>query len=149
MKRLLLSFGSALVLLFSGCSVIEEVNRTIDYVSATTAYINELNHFANELPQLTENAIANVDSIAELENRLIEVKQEIETFIVLEAPDLAGTIHEQLIIYSEQIKIGIEEYLQSIEMGVIDLSLIETTEIIQTVRNITNLLDQLEQLNGN
>jgi hypothetical protein len=90
-----------------------------------------------------------VDSIAELENRLIEVKQEIETFIVLEAPDLAGTIHEQLIIYSEQIKIGIEEYLQSIEMGVIDLSLIETTEIIQTVRNITNLLDQLEQLNGN
>jgi hypothetical protein len=146
MRKIRIVFCVFLLLLFSGCSVIEDVTSSLEYVNNTTSYINELNEFANELPQLTENAIANVTSIQELENRLIDVTNEIETFIQLEAPTLAEDIHGQLVDYSEQLKVGIEDYLATLEIGVLELSQIKSTEILQTISNLTSLLNQLEQL---
>ncbi|WP_099157498.1 DUF6376 family protein [Virgibacillus ndiopensis] len=118
----------------SGCSMLEDANNSLDYVNESTEYINNLSTFAEEATSLDG---------AELESRLENLKGNIQDFMELEAPDFAADIHKELESKSEVLLDATNNVLQS---GEIAIDQLQQSEIFQTIGNITELLNQIEQL---
>ncbi|PLR83405.1 MULTISPECIES: DUF6376 family protein [Bacillus] len=145
MKKNITIVGMIAILL-SGCSFMEDLNQSVEYVNDATTYINEANQFREELPKLAEEAIANNESVQELKNSLINMKEDAEIFIAIEPPQMAEDIHAQLTDYSEQLKVAIDTYLENIELGNLDLTTLEDSQILTTLNEISSVVEQLEQL---
>jgi hypothetical protein len=146
MKKIIYLFVLLIMtILVSGCSLLEETNKSLEYVNETTAYLNDLSTFAEDAPQLIQEAAANIESKEELENQLMVLLEEIESFNSLEPPAIAEDIHQQLVAKNEVL---IEQINQVMVNGEILLDQIENTEIYTTIEELTKFKNQLEQLGG-
>lgn len=148
MKKKWLAVALTTVIGLSGCSFLEDVNGTIDYVNQATDYVNEATEFANEVPAMAERAITDTAALAELETRLLEMKQEIETFNELEAPGLAEDLHQQVMEHNDKALEGINVFLTNIENGKLDPALLENTEVFTTLQELADISEQIQQLGG-
>lgn len=131
-------FGS---LMLSACSLLGEVNNTLEYVNKATDHINTLSTFAEQAPQMLQDAALNENVKQDLENQLNNLIVEIEEFNSLEAPKIAEDIHQQLVSKNNVI---IEEINTVLESGHIEN--LENTQIFETINEVTTLLNQIEQL---
>ena len=86
MKIFLTVFGMIGLLFLNGCSLIGEVNDTVEYVDITTEYINSTKTFANEVPQLAKEAVTDETARQNLENELGQMKEQIHSFNEIEPP---------------------------------------------------------------
>lgn len=144
MKKLLLVLLIMQTILLSACSLLGEVNDSLEYVNKTTEHINLLSDFAEQAPQLIQNAAQDEAARKELENKLMDVKASIEEFIAQEdIPAVAKDIHAELVTKNEELLAQIN---QVIENGHVALDKIENSEIIATINNVQDLLARLEQL---
>jgi hypothetical protein len=144
MKKLHLLLIIAVSLILSACSFLGEVNKSIDYVNQATDHINKLNAFAKEAPQLIESATTSLEKQKELESKLVNLKQDIEDFInIKDVPSIAKDIHQELIVKNELLLIEINEVLQN---GHLALDKLENSQIFNTVNEVTNLLNRIENL---
>ncbi|WP_285769279.1 DUF6376 family protein [Peribacillus sp. SI8-4] len=134
------------VLTLSGCSLLGEVNSSLEYADNTTAYMNTVKEFANELPASAQDAVTNAEARQSLEKDLEQMQTEIEEFNATEPPEIAETIHEKIVASNQQLSDGIELYLNNIEKGQIDPKALEESEIMQTIDQITSLSDQIEKI---
>ncbi|MDQ7862191.1 DUF6376 family protein [Peribacillus frigoritolerans] len=57
------------ILTLSGCSALEEVNSSLEYADNATEYVNTVQDFANEVPAMSQDAITNAETRANLEKR--------------------------------------------------------------------------------
>lgn len=130
----------------SGCGLLEGVNNTLSYVNEATEYANEASTFAEEAPPLAERAVTDQQAAQELETKLKDMKADIEEFNELDAPGVASDLHDQVVSRNNQALEGIQVYLDNMENGQLDPSVIENTEIFQTFNEITSLVDQIQQL---
>lgn len=131
-------------MLLSGCSFLNEVNDTLDYVGVTTEHIERLNTFAEEAPQLVEDALSNPELVTELEAKLTTLKTEIEGFIALSnIPTIAEDIHQELITKNELL---LEEINKVLENGHIALDKLENSQIFTTISDVTSLMNRIENL---
>lgn len=146
MKRKWMALTLTAVIALSGCSFLEEVNGTLNYVNQATDYVNEATEFANEVPAMAEQAISDTQALAELETRLLEMKQEIEAFSQLEAPSIAEELHQQVIEQNDKALEEINVFLSNIENSELDPTLLENTELFTTIQELTELSDQIQQL---
>ncbi|WP_409304380.1 DUF6376 family protein [Peribacillus sp. SCS-155] len=137
-----------LTILLSGCSFLGEVNNTLQYANQATDYIDKTQRFADEIPQLAQNAVNNVEARQDLEAELQAMKAEIQKFNGVEVPDMASDIHNQIESYNQKLEEGINIYLKNIKDGVFDPAVLENSGIMTTVNEITNLLNQIEKLGG-
>ncbi|WP_235848424.1 DUF6376 family protein [Litchfieldia alkalitelluris] len=146
-KRLkLILITTAMLFFLGGCSFIEDVNNSVNYVNEATAYVNEVSTFVKEVPPLAEQAISDEQALAELEIKLEDMKSEIVAFNELKAPELATEIHEQIVTHNNQALDGIESYLSNIENGKLDPAILENSDVYQSFREITNTIDEIKQL---
>ncbi|SFA72162.1 MULTISPECIES: DUF6376 family protein [unclassified Bacillus (in: firmicutes)] len=144
MKKILLILIVMQSLLLSACSLLGEVNDSLEYVNKTTEHINLLSDFAEQAPQLIQNAAQDDAARKELENQLMDVKASIEEFIATEdIPAVAKDIHAELVTKNEEL---LDQINQVIENGHIALDKLENSEIITTINNVQGLLSRLEQL---
>ncbi|WP_188456310.1 DUF6376 family protein [Virgibacillus oceani] len=118
----------------SGCSMLEDANNSLNYVNESTEYINNLRTFAEDAASLEG---------ADLEARLEKLKGNIQDFLELEAPDFAANVHKELEAKSQVLLDATNNVLQS---GEIAIDQLQQSEIFQTIGNITDLLNQIEQL---
>lgn len=146
MKRKWMAVTLAAVIVLSGCSFLEEVNGTLNYVNEATEYVNEATEFANEVPAMVEEAISDPQALAELETRLLEMEQEIEAFNNIEAPSIAENLHQQVIEQNDKALEEINVFLTNIENGELDPALVENTKLVTTVQELTELSNQIQQL---
>jgi hypothetical protein len=109
-------------------------------------YISTVKDFANEVPALSQDAVANTEARANLEKELELMKTEIEEFNATEPPQIAEGIHEKIVSSNQQLSDGIELYLNNIENGQIDPKALEDSEIMKSIDNITGLAKQIEEL---
>ncbi|WP_246041643.1 DUF6376 family protein [Robertmurraya kyonggiensis] len=131
-------------MLLSGCSFLNEVNDTLDYVGVTTEHIERLNTFAEEAPQLVEDALSNPELVTELEAKLTTLKTEIEEFIALsDIPTIAEDIHQELVSKNELL---LEEINKVLENGHIALDKLENSQIFTTISDVTSLMNRIENL---
>lgn len=148
MKKTVIACFISATMILSGCSMLEGVNNTLNYADQATEYANEVSTFVNEVPPLAEQATKDQQAAKELETKLEDMKQDIEEFNELEEPSIGADLHQQVVDQNKQALEGIDAYLNNMENGKLDSSVIENTEIFQSLRDITNTIDQIKQLSG-
>ncbi|MGI8313894.1 DUF6376 family protein [Halobacillus mangrovi] len=146
MKKITIVLLMFVVVTLSGCSFLDGVTNTLNYADKATDYANEVNTFVNEVPSLAEQATTDEQAAQELEKRLEDMKKDIEEFNEVEEPSVGADLHQQVVDRNEQALQGIDTYLNNMENGKLDPSVIENTEIFQTLSEITNTIDQIKQL---
>lgn len=143
-KKIRLLLLIVLTMSLSACSLLEEVNNSLDYVNTATNHINNLNAFAEDAPQLMEDALTNPEALKELETQLSSLKADIEEFIALEnIPAIAESIHQELVAKNEVL---LAEINQVMENGELVIEQLKNSQIVTTITEVTKLLNQLENL---
>ena len=127
----------------SGCSLLEETNDTLNYVTGATEYINELSNFAEETTGLVSEAANNPEAKAELESKLTSLEDSITAFNSINVPAIAEGLHENIQDINLQLLDTINNVSQNGEVVVEQL---QESQIFQIIENITNLMNQVEQL---
>jgi septation ring formation regulator EzrA len=145
MKKVLLC-SLMLLLLLPGCSLLQEVNQSLNYGIQATDLIQDANQFAEQLPELAEQAIANPEMIDALKQELEAMKERIVSFQELVPPGIAEGLHEQFLLYIEPMKQEIDQYLQQINDKGINLEALKDAPILNTIQNMARLLQNIEQL---
>ncbi|MBO1626688.1 DUF6376 family protein [Bacillus arachidis] len=143
-KTILLVFLITIGLM--GCSVIEEGKNSIDYAQKATDYVNEVSTFANEAPGLVEKAINDSTARKELETKLREIQKDIPAFNELTPPDVAKDIHQQIVGYNEKLNELIDTTMKKIEEGKLDVEQFKNSELMQTVQQLKDLKDKIQNL---
>jgi uncharacterized coiled-coil DUF342 family protein len=142
-KTIMLIFIIFSTMLVSACSVLEEVNGSLEYVNKATEHISTLSDFSEEAPQMIKDAALDSEEREELGNQLAALKGDIEEFNTIVAPSIAENIHQQLVSKNEAL---IEEINKVIENGEVSIAKLEDTQLFKTISEVTTLLNQLEQL---
>ena len=144
MKKVHFFLIIAVSLFLNACSFLGEVNDSIDYVNQATDHVNKLNNFAEEAPQLIEQAANDLEIQKELETKLVTLKQDIEAFITINnVPSVAKDIHQELVVKNELLLGEINEVLQN---GHLALDKLENSQIFTTVNEVTSLLNRIKNL---
>jgi PBP1b-binding outer membrane lipoprotein LpoB len=144
MKKTIIIFIVVSTMLLSACSFLNEVNDSVDYVNQATEHIIALTDFANEAPQLLQEAALDEAKLQELEDKQFEVKASIEEFIVTEdIPAVAKDIHQELVAKNEELLAQINQVVVD---GHVALNKLQDSEILSTIENVQGLLSRLEKL---
>lgn len=146
MKKQFLVFFIAVLMFLGGCTFLEDVNNTVTYVEKATDYVSEVTTFVQEVPTLIEQAISDPQALEELEARLLTMKEEMETFNQLDAPEIVADLHQQILEHNTKALEGIDLYLNNIKDGQLDPSVLENTEIFQSLKEIANIIEQIKQI---
>ncbi|WP_175989327.1 DUF6376 family protein [Bacillus sp. Marseille-Q1617] len=144
MKKFILLLLS--VFLLTGCGLLQEANNSLTYVEEMTDYLNEAEQFAHDFPALVEEASADQAAIPRLQERLNEMKTEIEEINDLTPPSLAEDIHTKVEGYNNKALKGIEEAQAQIDKGEVQLSELQNLEIVQTFNQLQEIKGNLENL---
>ncbi|MFJ7678962.1 DUF6376 family protein [Peribacillus sp. NPDC097206] len=144
MKKILMLCTS--LILLTGCSLLGEVNSSLDYADTATSYVGTVKEFANEVPALSKDAVTDKEAMKTLENELQTMKTEIEEFNETEPPQIADGIHDKIVSSNQQLQDGIDLYLKNMEDGTLNPAVLEDSEIMKTIDNITSLTNQIEKL---
>jgi hypothetical protein len=143
MRKSLIVLAIIFTVFLSGCSLIEGVNNSLDYVNEATEHINTWNDFGQEAPQLIQEAMTNSDAKAELEERVSTLLADIEVFNQLEPPAIAEDIHLKIVEKNEALKAVMESAMVD---GELVLEKLENSELFTLVEEVTALMNLLENL---
>lgn len=132
--------------LLSGCSLLDKVNQSLNYVDEATQFINSGTQLAEQLPVLAGQAVTDPEARTALKNELTEMKAKIEAFNKLEPPAFAKSVHQQLLGYNETLMKEINSYLEQIKLGQIDWKAITDSQLVQTLDQVTQILDKVQNL---
>ncbi|MDT3498188.1 DUF6376 family protein [Bacillus toyonensis] len=143
-KSILLVFIVSIGLM--GCSIVEEGRNSLDYAQKATDYVNEISAFANEAPALAEKAVNDKEARKELEAKLNEIKQDIPAFNELTPPDVAKDLHQQIVGYNEKLNTLIDTSMKKVEEGEIDVEQFKNSELMQTIDQVRDLKDKIQNL---
>ncbi|WP_045518300.1 DUF6376 family protein [Neobacillus niacini] len=148
MKKLLIVLSASMLLLLGGCSFLSDAQDTITYVNEATDYLAAATDFASDAPALAQQAIGDIQAAEDLQAMLENMQQTVEAFNELQAPDIAAELHQQIIEQNSVIVAEIETYLNNFKDGLLDPAILENTELVQSVQDITSIIDQIQQLGG-
>ncbi|PZD94474.1 hypothetical protein DNH61_18965 [Paenibacillus sambharensis] len=133
-------------LVASGCSLIEKVDQSLDYVNEATSYVTDAAAFAESLPYRAEQALLDPAARDELQRSFEDMKNDIIQFNDLSAPAFAENVHDKLMSYNATLLAEVNTYLEQLEKNTINLGDLQNSPMAQTLNEITGTLDQLKQL---
>jgi hypothetical protein len=132
--------------LLPGCSLLSEVNNSLDYVNEATTYINKVTTFSEQIPAMAEQAVTNPEVRQRLITELETMKSTIISFNVMEAPAFAQEAHKQLVSYNDTFLKEINTFFEKVNTNVIDLNTLADSGIVQTIDKITQSIVLIQQL---
>lgn len=136
------------ITLISGCSFVSEVNNTLNYVNEAATFINDAQSFSERFPSLAEEAVLSKEARQTLVNEMDQLRTDIISFNGIDVPAVAKDIHRELIGFNNRLLSEIDTYLSKLNSGIMDPEQLKGTEILDTINQMTSLLQQLEQLGG-
>ncbi len=145
MKKIVAMLFLPMAIFLTGCSTLEDVSNSLDYVTEATDYIDEVNQFATELPTVAEAAINDINSQMQLEELLTEMQNEIEEFNILEAPGMLEDLHNQVVEQNKELASGIESYLEKIDAGSLSSELLAEIGLLEEITVYTDLLSEIKK----
>lgn len=143
MRKYVLIFSIIVSVFLSGCSLLEGVNQSLDYVNKATEHINTLKNFGEEAPQLIQDAATNPDAKAQLEDRLNNLLVQIDEFNEVNPPAVAEGVHNKIVQKNEALKEVIENAMVNGELA---LDQLENSELLKLINDVTNLMNIVENL---
>ncbi|SHF04126.1 hypothetical protein SAMN05444392_106193 [Seinonella peptonophila] len=144
--RYLFGLMLSLLLIISGCSMITDLNNSIDYVTKATEYINKMNSYSQEIPPLFEKAATDPSSLSQLQTKLQTMKTDIQNFDNLNPPDFAANIHQSIKDKNQAILGLIDTSLADLKDGKVTIENISQLPIFKTIQELNGFLNQLQQL---
>jgi len=143
MKKLLVVVAIISSVLLSGCSLLEEVNNSLEYANKATEHINTWQDFGQEAPQMIQEAATNPETKQELEAELNALLEEIDEFNQTEPPAIAADLHQQIVEKNEALEEIINDAMVNGELALEEL---QNSELITTINEITKLMNLVEDL---
>ncbi|WP_141502865.1 DUF6376 family protein [Paenibacillus luteus] len=133
----------SVMLLTSGCGIMNEVGQTVNFASETTDYLQSLTDFGQEMNSLAEQAVTDLDARVNLKEKLLALKEQVVQYEGLQVPEYAQNIHESISEYNATLQKGLDQALTNIEQG---RAAFDSTGIPDTINKINELLNQVNQL---
>lgn len=143
MRKLLIVVAIFASIFLNGCSLLNEVNNSLDYVSRTTEHVNTWNDFGQEAQQLIQDAATNIEAKAELETKLNAMLKEINEFTNIDPPALAESIHQQITEKNEALKVVIQNAMTN---GVLSLEKLKDSQMFTLINEVTVLINKVKDL---
>ncbi|NMH73274.1 hypothetical protein HF078_09330 [Bacillus sp. RO2] len=143
MRKAILTFVLLSSILLSGCSVLDEVNSSLEYVNEATEHINTWKDFGEAAPQMIQDAATDPNAKEELETRLNEMLVEIDEFNNTEAPAIAESVHQQIVDKNKELQ-GVME--NAMVDGEVALEKLQDSELFTLIDEVTTMMNLLEDL---
>jgi hypothetical protein len=134
------------LLLLSACSIVEQANQSLNYVSGATDYIEQVSSAGNELQQLAADAVNNPDLTGQIQEKIDQIQAEAAAFSEMSAPAIGENIHENLVGYNNQLTEVVNQFETTIAEQGITAENWEQTGIPELINNINSLKDPLSGL---
>ncbi|MBY0203918.1 DUF6376 family protein [Paenibacillus sp. RRE4] len=134
------------MLMLSACSIVEQANQSLSYVSGATDYINQVSSAGTELQQLATDAINNPDVTGQIQEKIDLIQAEAAEFSEMSAPAIGENIHENLVSYNNQLTEVMNQFETSIAEQGITAENWEKTGIPELINNINSLKEPLSGL---
>lgn len=144
MKKLrFISFISIFVLII-GCSAIENTTNTINYIKEASDYAITVSDFYQNVPGLIQQAASDPQAKEELDQKIMEMKEAIESFNELEVPpDPMAHYHEIIVGHNEQLLSIIDSYIES---GMDDVDILTNADLIQAMKDISSAIEDIKNI---
>ena len=146
MKKFFVMLILPIAIFMTGCSAMEEVSESLNYVTEAADYVEQVNQFANELPAVAEAAVNDMNSRIELEELLTEMQAEIGEYNLLEAPTMLEELHNQVIEHNAELTKSIEVYLENIEAGTLREDLLSEIGLLEEIAVYQDLLTEIKKI---
>jgi PBP1b-binding outer membrane lipoprotein LpoB len=148
MRKAPFLFTMLLTLILSGCSLLGEVNDSLEYVDQATEQINTITNLGEEAPQMLRDAASDPEVKKELENQLNSLREDIAEFNEIEPPAIAEDLHQQLVNKNEELEDAINTIMENGEIAIDKLENVdlENIPIFNTINEFRNILNQIEEL---
>ncbi|WP_429351137.1 DUF6376 family protein [Paenibacillus sp. 4624] len=134
------------MLMLSACSIVEQANQSLSYVSGATDYINQVSSAGTELQQLAADAINNRDVTGQIQEKIDLIQAEAAEFSEMSAPAIGENIHENLVSYNNQLTEVMNQFETSVAEQGITAENWEKTGIPELINNINSLKEPLSGL---
>ncbi len=139
-------FITASIFVISACSVVEQANESLNYVSGATDYIEQISSAGAELQQLASDAVNNPQITEQIQTKIDQIQAEASEFSQLTAPAIGESIHENLVSYNNQLTEVVDQFETTIAEQGFTAENWEKTGIPDLINNITSLKDPLSGL---
>ncbi|AJY76855.1 DUF6376 family protein [Paenibacillus beijingensis] len=132
----------------TGCSVVEQIDRSVNYTSEATTYVAQAAEFARKLPDMAQQAANDPEVKEKLVAELEAMKQWVAEFNALEAPAIAADVHAKLQEYNATLQQDIDQVLNGLLNDIPAVQAVRDSQIVQTLTEITRLVEQINNLGG-
>lgn len=144
--KLMLILVSAAIL--TGCSVVEQIDRSANYASEATTYVDQAAEFARKLPDMAQQATTDHELKKKLVAELEAMKQRLANFNAQEAPVIAEDVHTELQKYNEKLQQDIDQVLNGLLDDIPAVQAVRDSRIVQSLTEITRMVEQINNLGG-
>ncbi|WP_426983068.1 DUF6376 family protein [Bacillus cabrialesii] len=146
MKIMLTVVAGVGLLSAGGCGMLDQVNDGLNYTSEATGYVERVKTFAEDAPQLAEQAVHDSEAKEKLEAQLESIKQAAADFNELTPPAAAEEIHQTIQEHNETLQKSADDVLKQVEEGKVSLEEWEQSDLIQNTKQIADVMGQIEKL---
>lgn len=141
-----LALSGALIL--SACSLVDQANESLNYVSGASEYINGITSAGAELQELASGAMNNPEMTAQIQEKIDQIQAQASEFSQLSAPAIGESIHENLVSYNDQLTAVVNEWENNIAEQGFTVEQWEQSGIPELISNINQLQGAIEGLSG-
>lgn len=134
------------IFVISACSVVEQANQSLNYVSGATDYIEQVSNVGTELQELASSAVNNPEVTTQVQEKIDQIQAEASEFSQLKAPAIGESIHENLVNYNTQLTEVVDQFETTIAEQGFTAEHWEKTGIPELISNINSLRDPLSGL---
>ncbi|MGF6355768.1 hypothetical protein ABIE27_003683 [Paenibacillus sp. 4624] len=145
-RTMITAIVASSMLMLSACSIVEQANQSLSYVSGATDYINQVSSAGTELQQLAADAINNRDVTGQIQEKIDLIQAEAAEFSEMSAPAIGENIHENLVSYNNQLTEVMNQFETSVAEQGITAENWEKTGIPELINNINSLKEPLSGL---
>ncbi|MGC5771896.1 DUF6376 family protein [Paenibacillus pabuli] len=134
------------ILVISACSVVEQANQSLNYVSEATEYIEQVSNAGADLQELASGAVSNPEITTQVQEKIDQIQAEASEFSQLSAPAIGESIHENLVSYNNQLTEVVDRFENTIAEQGFTAENWEKTGIPDLIHNINSVKDPLSGL---
>jgi len=145
MKKIIIGvMMSAIFLVLGACGANNDVKNAATYLPKVVKYAAKLTLFSNQVPLIAQQAVIDPNARIEFEEKLKEMKSEIQTVNALTPPSQLQELHTQLVAANKLLEAGIDQYLAAIKDGKLNQEFVDNLSITQPIDQITNVINQMQ-----
>ncbi|WP_059170690.1 DUF6376 family protein [Bacillus sp. FJAT-27445] len=146
MKIKVISLFCLIALLLVGCSTDGEQKGVIPYSKEASEYMDKVAEFAQSIPDKAEKATKDEQAKEELKANLEEMKQEINEFGEIKAPEIADDFHREIVDKSKVLEKKIDVYLDQINKGDFEQDFVKKEDLSKLADEMKGSFEKIKDL---